>query len=236
VTRSGSSLRRQLSGGVSDHVEGVSTRSGGSGLGQLLGIVRQNSGSQLFETYHCEFCQEKHKDADTKTIVLERCGHKLCEEMFAGWLESKVRDAAVHPVCFCRNEGSDHPCGLPISDKDIQNNLNEEFMEKFERFRCSLDNPNLRECPKCSNSQPGDPKKVEMVCENQDCKTAFCFEHGGAHPGKTCGEYELQHRIENKMNKAYINDKTKNCPKCQAKTEKNAGCNAMTCIRCRTGW
>jgi hypothetical protein len=38
------------------------------------------------------------------------------------------------------------------------------------------------------------------------------------------------------LNKAYINDKTKQCPKCHAQTEKSAGCNHMTCIRCQTGW
>jgi hypothetical protein len=73
-----------------------------------------------------------------------------------------------------------------------------------------------------------------MVCS--ECGKEFCFEHGGAHPNRTCAEYEQEHQIEIKANAVFLDTNTKQCPNCQAPTQKNKGCNHMTCLKCKAGW
>uniref|UniRef100_A0A7S4DIY1 RING-type domain-containing protein n=2 Tax=Lotharella globosa TaxID=91324 RepID=A0A7S4DIY1_9EUKA len=42
--------------------------------------------------------------------------------------------------------------------------------------------------------------------------------------------------MEEKKNQAWRATNTKKCPKCGVDTEKNHGCNHMTCYICKTGW
>jgi ariadne-1 len=147
--------------------------------------------------------------------------------MFSGWLESKVKEAAINPICFAAS--GDSQCNTTIDEEDIRSNLSTELLEKYERFKNQEEQPNLRNCPKCAHEQVGDPKNPVMTCEK--CENVFCFEHAGAHPDQTCTEYELAHRKENKLNAAYLAVRTKPCPKCSAATQKNHGCNHMSCIK-----
>jgi hypothetical protein len=186
----------------------------------------------------CEFCQERHQ-VGSDTVKLKNCGHMYCKDMFRGWLDSKVTEAAIHPICFaaCGVTVDDlgvPQCKTPIDDQDIRAHISPELLEKFERFKNHEEQPNLRSCPKCSFEQVGAALDPEMTCEQ--CENKYCFEHAGAHPDKTCTEYELEHRRENKLNEAYLEGNSKPCPKCKAHTQKNLGCNHMTCPKCKAGW
>ncbi len=63
------------------------------------------------------------------------------------------------------------------------------FVEsRYKRFLFSRENKTARECPQCGELSVGDPAATwEMRCGA--CGCAFCYEHGGAHMGRTCAEY-----------------------------------------------
>ncbi|CAN0479545.1 unnamed protein product, partial [Hapterophycus canaliculatus] len=59
---------------------------------------------------------------------------------------------------------------------------------RYSRFLFCREHKTARECPTCSKLSIGDPSaSLEMRCGG--CGAVFCYEHGGAHEGKTCAEY-----------------------------------------------
>ncbi|CAM9216983.1 unnamed protein product [Ectocarpus fasciculatus] len=65
-----------------------------------------------------------------------------------------------------------------------------------------------------------------------ECGHVFCYEHGGAHEGRTCAEYVEATADETNRTMAVIGRMTKPCPGCQTPVEKLGGCNQMVCLHC----
>lgn len=64
------------------------------------------------------------------------------------------------------------------------------------------------------------------------CKTEF-------HKGYTCEEFKLidmDEKTRNVIVQEMKSNKTAHCPGCTLITEKNGGCNHMTCKKCKTHW
>jgi len=124
---------------------------------------------------------------------------------------------------------------MEISLTDIKAVASDEAMQKYIYFSNKENNDNYVDCPKCKTQQLGDPVAPWMACKS--CNHEFCFIHQNQHPKETkCSEYEAQVRMEEKKNRAWRSQNTRNCPKCGVATEKNEGCNHMTCFVCKTGW
>jgi hypothetical protein len=66
-----------------------------------------------------------------------------------------------------------------------------------------------------------------MTCHQ--CGHTFCYSHSNAHPGETCRAYELRTRAADREAEATISSRAKPCPSCRTPTEKDNGCNHMTC-------
>lgn len=116
--------------------------------------------------------------------------------------------------------------------------LTEDEMEKFRRFRRMAADPKLRACPQCnrlcSPSTREDGTVVQdMRCE--DCDLHFCAYHSNAHARgpEACAAYERE--VVKKEKTDLKNLGTKPCPTCGLATEKDSGCNHMTC-RCGANW
>ena len=100
-------------------------------------------------------------------------------------------------------------------------------MERYVRFKKGIllsQNPNLRWCtrPGCDKYLIGKKGRNKLTCE---CGTKICFKCGNEyHSGKSC-----QTVVDN-VYKKYARDKhLQNCPRCKARTEKDGGCNHITC-------
>ncbi|CAN0514518.1 unnamed protein product, partial [Ectocarpus sp. 8 AP-2014] len=102
---------------------------------------------------------------------------------------------------------------------------------RYARFLFSREHKTARECPRCANLSVGDPSvSLEVRCG--ECGYVFCYEHGGAHQGKTCAEYVEATADETNRTMALIGRMTKPCPGCQTPVEKLGGCNQMVCMHC----
>ncbi|ETO09251.1 ariadne RING finger [Reticulomyxa filosa] len=100
-----------------------------------------------------------------------------------------------------------------------------DVAEKFRRFKENLENPNARQCPKCQQTQSGDPNQPIMTCAK--CEEQYCFYHSKAHPlDERCEAYESRMLKEDKLNQEVTKD-AKGCPRCKYLIEKNGGCNHM---------
>uniref|UniRef100_A0A7S2UYE8 RING-type domain-containing protein n=1 Tax=Fibrocapsa japonica TaxID=94617 RepID=A0A7S2UYE8_9STRA len=96
-------------------------------------------------------------------------------------------------------------------------------------------NKDYRECPKCQHLQIGSLERPQMCCVQ--CGQAYCFLHANAHDENTsCKEYAAQLASQDKPSEKIIAKISKKCPNCGADTEKNGGCNHMTCSKCSCDW
>ena len=101
---------------------------------------------------------------------------------------------------------------------------------KYKKFKDAIQinsDPNKKWCPRpdCEQFVVGKNQTFKISC---NCGYEFCFNCGNPwHEGKSCDEI-----IDEDLEK-YI--KTKSiikCPRCNTNTEKNLGCDHMTCSEC----
>eukprot|EP00002_Diphylleia_rotans_P041157 TRINITY_DN9942_c0_g1_i2.p1 TRINITY_DN9942_c0_g1~~TRINITY_DN9942_c0_g1_i2.p1 ORF type:complete len:465 (-),score=64.88 TRINITY_DN9942_c0_g1_i2:107-1501(-) len=203
----------------------------------------------VHQTFFCQICLENIDIL--QGYALTQCNHLFCHECIKSYLVSQVSDGITVIKCpsleyvdhgtgvggsaspdeeIAAARGKDCPC--EIAYEDVRALLDEEMIVKYDRFKLHASDKNYRQCPKCSVSVLGNPKKPAMNCP--DCKYAFCIFHADAHPNMSCKQYERRNREEEKASRALISQTSKRCPGCKMPVEKSGGCNHMQCSRCRT--
>jgi len=217
----------------------VSSESGTAGAMQeafrMMGSRRTLSVpiGEMESTFYCHIClTNKRLSSGYK---LKNCGHYFCKPCLSEYLSSQFKSRQIHPRCFYIEEKKS--CNTEIHPQDIKGVADSEAMKKYVYFTNKEKNPNFVDCPKCKTQQEGNPRQPWTVCAKEDCDHEFCFIHQNQHPKEQgCGEYEAQVRAEEKKNRAWKSQNTRKCPQCGTPTEKNEGCNHMTCYVCQTGW
>ncbi|DBA01801.1 TPA: hypothetical protein N0F65_002917 [Lagenidium giganteum] len=193
-------------------------------------------GFGMDETFYCQICFEHVAVANA--YVLSACGHQFCATCLQSYLESKINDGQIRPLCFY--ESTDMPttasssCGCDIVDTDIQQLTSPTCWRRLTRFRFNQAHKNARQCPYCNHSQvcPGGEAAPACVCES--CGQEFCFVHSSAHQGRSCAQSEKKLAALEKINRSLINRISKPCSGCGNPVQKCGGCNHMTCILCHT--
>ena len=238
------SLTRQLSG-VMD------------GLSDLARLASQGGAREQFE---CSICLCPSLVEESITLP---CRHRFCRDCVAGYCESKINDGQLIIKCpdlapaqntaagGGEEDAPDVGCPELLKEDLVLELISPAAAEKYQRFDKMKKNQNLRDCPGAPDSGGCgalvEPRKgwvwgfyPEMTC--QKCNHSFCLVHSNAHLGQSCRQYEVAQREQAKKDKAALAEITKPCPKCGAATEKNHGCNHMTCTntvsgeRCGCDW
>lgn len=110
-------------------------------------------------------------------------------------------------------------------------------LARYNRLSALKGDSSLRECPRChwicapEVSRSGVPKS-QMRCPS--CNLGFCFYHSLAHKDGDCSAYGVMLAKETISHAKDFG--FKECPGCHYVTEKNGGCNHMTCCACRSDW
>ena len=130
----------------------------------------------------------------------------------------------------------EHRCNAIISEefilKHISNDVN--LLEKYNKFKKRAEiikDENKKICPKpdCDSYLEKSSISKYVKCENGH---EYCFEClNPPHGDKSCKPNQEKLFMKWKKDK-----KAKRCPKCQMYTEKNEGCNHMTCVNCHYQW
>ncbi|GAB5360241.1 hypothetical protein AAMO2058_000610800 [Amorphochlora amoebiformis] len=188
----------------------------------------------LQPTFYCFICLNNVKAS--QGYSLRNCGHSFCRKCLGRYLHSQFKSRQTHPRCFHITE-SKGACNMEIHPDDIKAASTEEAWKQYIYFSNKENNENYIDCPKCKTQQLGDPLQPWTECKNHGCGHQFCFVHQNQHAKEVlCADYEAQVRMEEKKTSAWRASNTKKCPKCGVSTEKNEGCNHMTCYICKTGW
>jgi hypothetical protein len=197
----------------------------------VAALVRQASGRDTL----CKICYGNYPPS--QMVVSCRHNHMWCRECLGGYLTSKISESQLAVLCPDIDDATDVGCAELLSEELIRDVVDAQTVAAFERFREMKSNPNIRECPRdgCGHTQQtGSARHPEMICER--CGQAYCFAHASAHPGETCRVYEKRQRDAEGETLWFLNQISKPCPKCKCPTQKNEGCNHMTCRNCKQDW
>lgn len=210
-----------------------------SALGRLINASIQ----EPEETFQCPICTE-HTALDDR-FVLDECGdpdHGICRRCAFNYVNGRVLEMHVKdipcPIGMSSGGCRGGDCAL-FTSKQIGQLLADQTgaLERYHRFTRMSTHRDLRACPSCgelcSPTMVGDVIKPEMQCSA--CGVVFCYYHSWAHKDHgDCASYEAYLASEEKAIESEF--RTKNCPGCSLQTEKNGGCNHMTCQQCRCDW
>ncbi|KAH9933914.1 uncharacterized protein B0H18DRAFT_606022 [Fomitopsis serialis] len=168
----------------------------------------------------------------TNPVKLD-CGHTWCKTCLQNYLRASVDNGAFPLVCL----GDEARCTSPIPIHAAQEILStNDFMSIVEAsFRAYVHSrpSEYHYCPTPDCLQVYRRTSHNTVLQCPSCLTRICpkcnSEH---HEGSTCKLNEAGDRILFEEWKS--SHDAKDCPSCKAPIEREAGCNHMMCIRCKT--
>jgi len=180
--------------------------------------------------YECEVCYEKIS-AEDKGFNKIKCGHFFCKICWFNYLKNSIMEGKVDKI-KCMNHG----CNEILSKEFILKHISEHeiLVEKYNKFLKRdeiLNDKNKKLCPNpdCDSFLEKSEISKYVKCENGH---EFCFEClKPPHGNKKC-----DNGLEKNFLKFAKGHQLKRCPRCQIYTEKNKGCNHMTCVNCQYQW
>ena len=178
----------------------------------------------------CEICNNIF--LINKNNKVEKCGHSFCSECWYDFLSVKIKENKL-PSIKCL----DYNCKEKLTDEFIINLLNSDMnlIRIYKKYKLELEiinDPNKKLCPypNCdSYLELIDIRNKDVTCKN---KHTFCFEC----LKKPHGKLPCNENLDKNLIEYAKNNFVKKCPKCSIITEKNGGCNHITCTKCGYQW
>ena len=191
-----------------------------------------------FEDYHykyeeekeCGVCGDTIESKDVYKIKLP-CKHFFCVDCWKEYLKEKINNANVYKLSCMQAK-----CNYILEEKFIKDILDNDtvLLEKYDKFlkrkKLMDSNKKIKFCPFPDCDGYAEKKFRKYVkCNNGH---EFCFDCGAApHGHKACSKV-----IDAGFEEWKSHTLVKRCPNCKFWTEKNEGCNHMTCSQCRFQW
>ena len=178
----------------------------------------------------CNVCYDEIEENEKNFNVLP-CGHLCCTQCWLNYLKTLITEAKVEKIkCV------DHQCKQIISEEFILKHINndQKLVDKYHKFKKRseiINDKNKKQCPKpdCESYLENSSTSKYVKCKNGH---EYCFECLKPPHGKTpCDEVVEKDFLKWKKHK-----RVKRCPRCKIFTEKNEGCNHMTCVSCKFQW
>ena len=178
--------------------------------------------------FHCKICLKILKTDDKWTLC--ECYYMYCDNCMFEYIKFKIQNNQVLEI-ICPNEN----CNKIISEELIESIISPALFEKYILFRNNDEfskNPLLRWCPKpdCQGYDTGCLNKNKLICNV--CQFQYCYYCGEEWHSTT----KCKANIDKEFDKWAKTNGLKYCPSCRRKVEKIAGCDHMTCIKCKYQW
>ena len=178
----------------------------------------------------CDLCLENMKEEEIAQNKLS-CNHLFCNDCYLNFFQDKIKNNKVGKITCMQFK-----CPHEFDEKFIITHLegDEVLINKYKKFKLRNDlysDENIKFCPikDCESyaRKEGENKYVTCLEGHQ-----FCFQCSKPwHGNKKC-----QDEIDKDFKKWKKNKIIKRCPNCKFWTEKNLGCNHMTCPECKHEW
>ena len=190
-------------------------------------IVNLNLDGEIKE---CEICNELFTVNENNR--LENCGHAFCFGCWYDYLSVMIKENKLSSI-KCLN----YDCKEKLSDDFTINLLhsNKSLIKKYKKYKLELEimnDPNKKLCPYPNCDSYLELKNIrnkDVACKNNH---TYCFEClKKPHGNLPCGG-----NMDNSIIEYAMNNFVKKCPQCSIITEKNNGCNHITCTKCGYQW
>ena len=182
------------------------------------------------EPTYCELCMDEMTKSEIESNTLP-CKHLFCNDCYLNYFQDKIKNNKVGKITCIQ-----HKCPHEFDDEFIIGHLAGDniLINKYKKFKLRnklYDDSNIKFCPvkDCESyaKREGNEKYVTCLEGHQ-----FCFDCSKPwHGNKKC-----QDELDKDFRKWKKNKLIKRCPKCKFWTEKNSGCNHMTCPECKYEW
>ena len=191
-------------------------------------IIENNN--QNNNNNECQVCYEEIDEENKENNKLP-CGHLFCTNCWFNYLKTSILEAKVENIkCM------DHECQEHVSEEFIilHISVNDNLVEKYIKFKKRAEiikDQNKKICPfpNCDSYLEKSIISKYVQCENGH---EFCFEClKPPHGNESCDA-----KIEKQFMDWKKGKRVKQCPRCKMFTEKNEGCNHMTCVACKYQW
>ena len=201
-------------------------------------------------THACSVCMEEHASLDCVRFL--RCRHTFCRGCVSGYFTSQMGEGKVGGmVC------PDPACKMEATPDEVRQCLSAEDWERFEHISLQTSLAGMKDmvwCPRCQYPALLQEEGGRLALCGR-CQFSFCAEcqqtwHGLApcanlsmrwRAADEAGKEVLRRKYGDKIlqeveSSAWVSEHTKPCPRCSAATEKNGGCNHITCRKCSHEW
>ena len=175
----------------------------------------------------CLICLESFQLPEGDTLP---CDHFCCHNCLFNYLKTEISSMKVTQIkCFVKD------CDVILDENYIISKLREDEMliEKYKLFKQRAEiylSEDKKFCPEpdCNSYiQRGEDKYVQ--CRNGHKYCYICLKPWH-------GENECDEELDKDFQLWKSNKIVKRCPRCKMYTEKNEGCNHMTCAECKFQW
>ena len=199
-------------------------------LDKIYFYHKDNYDQNLSKQNICSICNNNFISTNKNTV--ESCKHSFCDNCWYNFLEVKIKENKLSFI-KCLN----YECPEKLSDEFIIDLLqnNNDLIQKYKGYKFELDiinDPNKKLCPfpNCDSYLMIKNEKFKVVtCKNKHTYCFFCLE-------KPHGKLPCKEKLDNSMIEFAKNNFIKRCPKCSIITQKNEGCNHITCPKCNYQW
>lgn len=186
----------------------------------------------------CEICLDDFDSANIEDRYKFECGHLYCSSCTDEHIKTEIINGRVKKInCPYTN------CTFEITETQIASIVKENNPDLFNKYLKFKKNKELEDNPDT------------IFCPHPDCEGFVIYEHHEerlatkiecqfGHPICTrCGEVwhaeqKCEKQMDEEIEKLVMNHqlRLKRCPGCTNWTQKNSGCNHMTCIFCQFQW
>lgn len=201
----------------------------------------------------CGVCLEEQSSVDCVRLV--RCRHTFCKGCLSSYFTSQLSDGQAAAL-LCPEPS----CRVSATPSEVKLLLPDHAFEKYERLLLSLSLAEMDDvvwCPRGGCDYPAikhDGAGGQLASCGK-CGFSFCCDCKQAwHGVSPCADLIHRWRNADESTRAVMSDKygaklveelessewiasnTKACPRCRAATEKNGGCNHISCHKCSHEW
>lgn len=184
------------------------------------------------ELTECSVCGEEMTEETGHALAT--CGHWFCSSCWESYLSNKInKGQAVYINC------PHFKCVSLVPERAVKRLVDETTFNKFKKFLMNSfveDSDHLKWCPAPGCGRVITSDMISRKVVSCLCGHVFCFQCGlEAHLPVPCDQMRMwQKKCEDESEtNNWIAANTKDCPKCLLPTEKNGGCNHMTCRHCK---
>ena len=209
--------------------DNISNRSNRYESSYLFGKLNLEDSFEINKT--CGICEEIIEFEEANKIKI-KCNHLFCTDCWFNYLKEKINNSNVAKIS-CMQSG----CGIILDSNFIKKILgnNLDLINKYDKFlekqQILQSNKNYKFCP-VPDCDGFAEKKKNIKYVKCNFGHEFCFNClNKPHGIKKCSDI-----VDKEFEKWKSKKIVKRCPKCKIWTEKNEGCNHMTCVECKFQW